>query len=266
MVSSRVLCDWRISFLQYSTSTIRDEFGWYYWEIQVLCWFFLAQAAIDASGLSFNGYMENEKREQFEKFDRVSTIEINLEISDNPKYIVDNWNKSVQVWLRKYVYLRQANESELKNNKKMANKAALRTFIFSAFWHGFYVSYYISFLIAYLLLQNAKYIYKAGWKFRKYPEYVLYPLRYILTFTFINFMAIGFMVLQFQKTVQWYKQMWYMPAILLLTYAFFKITKWGQKRPLNSRRDIVDIKDETQEYLIEKRMEEEMRSKGMKFY
>lgn len=49
---------------------------------------------------------------------------------------INNWNISVQEWLRKSIYQR----SPFKN--KTVNQ--IYVFVVSAFWHGFYSAYYIS--------------------------------------------------------------------------------------------------------------------------
>ena len=46
---------------------------------------YLAQSGVDACGLSFNGFDHNGKQ----KFNRVKTVKIDLELADNPKYVFD---------------------------------------------------------------------------------------------------------------------------------------------------------------------------------
>jgi len=210
--------------------------------------FYLAQASVDASGLSFNGY----DAEGHAKYDKIVGVDIKLELADNPKFVLDNWNKQVQLWLKRYVYFRYVSEKDIKSNPRMAEQATLITFIASAFWHGFYPVYYIGFFNLFLLLQTSRYIYKASWKFRNIPEPLAYVIRFVLTFTMFNFFGAGFQLLEIGKALTFFKITWYIPTILVATYLFFIVTRWGQKKPAHVKRDDVIIKDETEEYHEEK--------------
>lgn len=87
----------------------------------------LSMSAVHASGVSFDG----------KGFERINTVkpwifETSIHVRDK----INNWNISVQEWLRKSIY----NRSNIKN--KSLNQ--LYVFVVSAFWHGFYSAYYIS--------------------------------------------------------------------------------------------------------------------------
>lgn len=65
---------------------------------------------------------------------------------------INNWNISVQEWLRKSIY----NRSNIKN--KSLNQ--LYVFVVSAFWHGFYSAYYISEVLWFVQLHLQTLIFK----------------------------------------------------------------------------------------------------------
>jgi lysophospholipid acyltransferase len=87
----------------------------------------LSMTAVHASGVSFSG----------SGFDRINTVnpwifETSMHVRDK----INNWNISVQEWLRKSVYQRSQIKSKSLNQ--------LFVFVVSAFWHGLYFAYYIS--------------------------------------------------------------------------------------------------------------------------
>lgn len=81
-----------------------------------------------------------------------------VEVTNMTKFYLDptikikgeNWNMSVQVALRRYIYENLYNPQDYKGDEKMKKKkqamAQLGTVIVSAFWHGLYPGYYISFV------------------------------------------------------------------------------------------------------------------------
>jgi len=221
--------------------------------------FFLAQASVDACGLSFNGFDEYERP----RYDRIQGINIRLELADNPKSVMDDWNKCVQQWLKRYVYQRVVTEKELRANPRLAERSALVTFMVSALWHGFYPEYFIGFFIIFLHMQTARFIYRAGWKFRRYSDQSLYVIRYILNHIVFNYFGCGFMILDWKKSVSFYKNTWYIGAAVIAVYLFFRITQWGQRKPPNLKKDIVIIKDETEEYIEQKLREKMEREKKL---
>jgi lysophospholipid acyltransferase len=77
---------------------------------------------------------------------------------------IDNWNMSVQIFLRRYVYQRiyRQKHVEQKHKKKMQAKAQMFTIALSAFWHGIYPSYMLSFMHWFLVVQLSQQIYRIG--------------------------------------------------------------------------------------------------------
>ena len=104
----------------------------------------LSMGAVHASGVSFDGT----------SFDRINTVNPWIfETAVHPRDKLNNWNMTVQNWLRKSIY----NRSPIKSRALKQ----LYVFLVSAFWHGFYPAYYISFTLwfAQLHVQNLAYKY-----------------------------------------------------------------------------------------------------------
>ena len=57
------------------------------------------EVAVITSGLSYNDQLGDYSRLTICKF-------IAVELSHNPKEIANNWNYSIALWLKKYVYIR----------------------------------------------------------------------------------------------------------------------------------------------------------------
>lgn len=152
-------------------------------------------------------------------------MDLNYEIEHNPRVKMELWNQSVQIWLKKCVYLRIYN-----NNPKMANLALYATFIISAFWHGFYLAYYIAFLQFAIVNSVTRYIFKAQYKFERYNSFWLNAVRWVAATTIINYIGATFLLLLTDKIWKFYTNFYFAVTIgLLVTQGFFMVTAWGQR-------------------------------------
>ncbi|KAI9295695.1 MBOAT-domain-containing protein [Neoconidiobolus thromboides FSU 785] len=92
----------------------------------------LAEGAFILSGFGYNG--SNSKG--------ISNVDIaKVEVPDNLKMVLENWNMATNLWLRNYIYLRLT-----PIGSKPSFFAQLSTFFTSALWHGFYPGYYLTFI------------------------------------------------------------------------------------------------------------------------
>lgn len=99
--------------------------------------------AVHASGVSYDGC----------SFGRINTINPWIfETAIHTRDKINNWNISVQEWLRKCIYQRSPIKSKMLNQ--------LYVFAVSAFWHGFYSAYYISFFLWFTQLHMQSLTYK----------------------------------------------------------------------------------------------------------
>jgi lysophospholipid acyltransferase len=92
----------------------------------------IAEGAACMSGLGYNGV---DKTTGAHKWNRVENVcVIKYETSQSLRESSQNWNKTTNLWLRRYVY-----------DRTPASISLYATYIFSAFWHGFYPGYYLFF-------------------------------------------------------------------------------------------------------------------------
>ncbi|EDO40788.1 predicted protein, partial [Nematostella vectensis] len=99
------------------------------------------EAINNICGLGFGGYDE----EGNPSWNKMSNANITkLELAQNMKMLLDNWNISTAVWLRRIVY------------DRVTSHRTLATFLLSAFWHGFYGGYYLTFITCQILVEAAR--------------------------------------------------------------------------------------------------------------
>lgn len=93
----------------------------------------IAEGSACMSGLGYNGI---DKASGQHRWDRVENINVkSYETSQSLRTSSQNWNKTTNLWLRRYVYDRAPVSVNL-----------YFTYLVSAFWHGFYPGYYMFFL------------------------------------------------------------------------------------------------------------------------
>lgn len=93
----------------------------------------IAEGSACMAGLGYNGI---DKASGSHRWDRVENINVwAYETSQSLRISSQNWNKTTNLWLRRYVYDRAPRGVNL-----------YFTYLVSAFWHGFYPGYYMFFL------------------------------------------------------------------------------------------------------------------------
>ncbi|KAF7313476.1 hypothetical protein HMN09_00503500 [Mycena chlorophos] len=98
----------------------------------------LTEGASIVTGNGFSGIGANGKTE-WEGARNVTPL--GVELPDNWKTSLDNWNTKTSIWLRETVYKRIT-----PKGKKPGFSSSMLTFFTSAFWHGTAGGYYLSFL------------------------------------------------------------------------------------------------------------------------
>ncbi len=84
-------------------------------------------------GIGYNGI---DKTTGQHRWDRIENINVSAyETSQSLRTSSQNWNKTTNLWLRRYVY-----------DRAPASISLYFTYLVSAFWHGFYPGYYMFFL------------------------------------------------------------------------------------------------------------------------
>ena len=128
------------------------------WILQMLCitarlkyygvWT-LTEGACILSGLGYKGIDPKTGRVDWSRLQNVNAM--GVEMAQNSRAFLGNWNINTNNWLRNYVYLRVT-----PKGKKPGFRASLATFTTSALWHGFYPGYYLAFVLASFVQTAAK--------------------------------------------------------------------------------------------------------------
>ena len=109
----------------------------------------LTEGACILAGLGYNGVDPVSGKVSWNRLQNINPL--GVELAQNSRAYLGNWNMNTNNWLRNYVYLRVT-----PKGKKPGFRASLITFTTSAFWHGFYPGYYLSFVLASLIQTVAK--------------------------------------------------------------------------------------------------------------
>lgn len=106
--------------------------------------FLLNESMLAVSGISYDG----------EGFNLIKHINIwEVEKTKNAREFFKNWNISVYLWLKRYVFTRLLDFFVDKNGKKQTFWPKIITPVIAAFWHGLYPNYYIVFFHIYLSIE-----------------------------------------------------------------------------------------------------------------
>lgn len=182
---------------------------------------YLTDAAIAVSGLSYNGRDENAKP----KWDRVvSVYGFEIEVGTNARTMIDQWNHQTADWLRFYVFNR------IRIAYPQFNfRATVLTFLMSAFWHGFYSTYYFSFFFGALLAEATKDVFKSKHAFKWIPAPISTVLCHIGSMQSLNFLGICFGLLTFDKAFKFGCSVYFLPPILCtLTVLILRVSPIGK--------------------------------------
>lgn len=146
-----------------------------------------------------------------------------IEFDNSFKIRTDNWNMSIQKWLKNCFYLKGREVFKLS-----PKNASLMTFIVSAFWHGFYPTYYICFFIWNLISEAEKMVYKCPAIYYWFPTFIFRLLMDMYGTLFKRFMLPNFLAAA--------RNLWHFIALSLGLYAVFSIAcpivnkKYGSRK------------------------------------
>lgn len=198
----------------------------------------LTEGACILSGLGFNGVDPVTGRVQWNRLANINPM--GVELAQNTRAYLENWNINTNKWLRNCVYLRVT-----PRGKKPGFRASLATFTTSAFWHGFYPGYYLSFVLASLIQTVAK-------NFRRYlrpffldpktqaplPSKKYYDFfSWLVTQLTFSFATVPFLVLSLSGSLTAWSRLYFYAVIgTVLSMAFFASpAKPALKRMLEQR-------------------------------
>lgn len=109
----------------------------------------LTEGACILSGIGYSGLDPKTGRPSWDRLQNVAPL--GIELAQNTRAYLGNWNINTNAWLRNYVYVRVT-----PRGKKPGFRASMATFVTSAFWHGFEPGYYMAFMLAAFLQTIAK--------------------------------------------------------------------------------------------------------------
>ena len=109
----------------------------------------LSEGACILSGIGYKGINPKTGKADWDRLQNVHPL--GIELAQNSRAYLGNWNINTNNWLRSYVYLRVT-----PKGKKPGFRASLATFTTSAFWHGFEPGYYMTFVLASFIQTVAK--------------------------------------------------------------------------------------------------------------
>lgn len=93
----------------------------------------IAEGSACMSGLGYNGIDKTTGKPRWDRLENIDVLA--YETSPSLRSSSQSWNKTTNLWLRRYVYDRAPPSINL-----------YFTYLVSAFWHGFYPGYYMFFL------------------------------------------------------------------------------------------------------------------------
>ena len=205
----------------------------------------LSYATVIFSGLSYTEQnVDGKIVKSLEKGSYGSVV--NCEWGINPKDMINEWNKTIHLWLKYNVYTRVINikMKPFENNWPLAS---LLTFISSAIWHGFYLTYYITFFLLFFYESACEVLDKIGFYKWIYKTKVLIPLTSIFNNLAFESIGVMFFNLEWKKALIGLKNMRYYPLIFNLgLYVFTRFIK-VPKKPKK-----VEIKKDDKEKIVKK--------------
>lgn len=117
---------WLVRYAKIWVALFGVRFKYYFgWKI--------AEGAACMGGIGYNGVDKTTGKPQWNRVENISVIP--YETSQSLRNSSQCWNKTTNLWLRRYVYDRAPRAYNL-----------YFTYLVSAFWHGFYPGYYMFFL------------------------------------------------------------------------------------------------------------------------
>ena len=196
----------------------------------------LSYATVIFSGLSYTEKnVDGKIVKSLEKGSYGSVV--NCEWSISPKDMINEWNKTIHLWLKYNVYTRviNINMKPFKNNWALAS---FLTFVSSAIWHGFYVTYYITFFLLFFYESACDVLEKIGFYKWIYKTKVLIPLISILNNLSFETIGVMFFNLEWKKALVGLRNMRYYPLIVILgLYVFTRFIKVPKKQKKEEKKD-----------------------------
>lgn len=177
----------------------------------------IAEGAGCMGGLGYNGINKTTGQHRWDRLENIDVLA--YETSQSLRTSSQNWNKTTNLWLRRYVYDRAPPSVNL-----------YFTYLVSAFWHGFYPGYYMFFLsVAAATMVHRQFRRKIRPRFvledgkTPGPYKGLYDaMSIIVTSVALNYFIMSFVVLAFDRSAGAFKGFNYFGHIgLAISFVIF---------------------------------------------
>lgn len=196
--------------------------------LKYLVAFSFADAGVISTGL---GYKPD--RNGNVSWERIRSINLKGYFwSSSIREVINSWNISVNLWLRRYVFNRVL-KSDTKPTPSANRKfwAEQITFAVSAFWHGFYPGYYVFFFTMVFVNDLGKFYYQSDFSFIPFSR-ALDTIWWFYTMFLANYVGVTFALLSLERSFVSMASLNYHPfAWIAITWLFFKVTKYNIKYP-----------------------------------
>ncbi|OMJ68667.1 hypothetical protein SteCoe_33825 [Stentor coeruleus] len=180
------------------------------------------ESAMIASGMGYTG-----KSKTGNEWERAVSINWKkAEYAWTAKEMVENWNISVSVWLRRCIFNRiiVSGKDPLKPSSTRKSLAQHSSYIFSAFWHGFYPAYYVMFFWFSITSEISKMVFISDWSWlpaKNTFKWIAWGLMWMIC----NHHGVIFLSLELSRALKFVKSIHYLPMILLIIgWSFFKVS------------------------------------------
>lgn len=148
------------------------------------------------------------------------------------KEMVENWNISVSVWLRRCIFNRILVSGKDPKNPSATRKSMAQhcSYFLSAVWHGFYPAYYIMFSLFSIHSEISKMVYISNWDWLPAKTFFKW-VGWVMMWQIGNFLGLIFLSLDFTLAMRFMASIYYFPVIqLALAWTFFKVTGLHRKK------------------------------------
>jgi len=205
---------WRmvVSFFTMCSTRFRFYFAW-----------IIADAGNNACGLGFNGYDSNGK----ELWNRLTNVDaVGFETSTNFRNMVQSWNTTTNLWLKRIVYDRVPH--------LVPYQRTVLTYSVSTIWHGFYPGYYLTFACAALIVMATRKVRRAyGHLFRSTSPVIntFFELLkwFVSNVVLTSYCFTTFVLLRFDFSLTFYRSTYFIGHILLI--GAIVLTPGGKSKP-----------------------------------
>lgn len=170
--------------------------------------------------------------------EHVQTISVqNVELENSTKIRIDNWNISIQKWLKNCIYLPSKDTLRLSSRQ-----ASMLTFVVSAFWHGFYPTYYFSFVAWNFVMEAEKLVYNCPALFAVFPSFYFRFLLDLHGLLFKRYLTANWLAMFWN--VKWFVAMNFVGYGVLKVVVPILNKKYGGRKDKHGRDGVLKGKED----------------------